>query len=51
MDSLITEILQTVELEGKQAELYESIRLAMDKRVREANEEYRDMLIWSMQKS
>jgi superfamily II DNA or RNA helicase len=31
-----TEILQTVELEGKQAELYESIRLAMDKRVREA---------------
>ena len=31
-----TEILQTVELEGDQAELYESIRLAMDKRVREA---------------
>lgn len=31
-----TEILQTVELEGKQAELYESIRLAMDKRVRAA---------------
>jgi SNF2 family DNA or RNA helicase len=31
-----TEILHTVELEGKQAELYESIRLAMDKRVREA---------------
>jgi superfamily II DNA or RNA helicase len=31
-----TEILQTVELEGEQAELYESIRLAMDKRVREA---------------
>ena len=31
-----TEILQTVVLEGKQAELYESIRLTMDKRVREA---------------
>jgi superfamily II DNA or RNA helicase len=31
-----TEIQQTVRLEGKQAELYESIRVAMDKRVREA---------------
>jgi superfamily II DNA or RNA helicase len=31
-----TEIQQTVELQGKQAELYESIRLSMDQRVREA---------------
>ena len=31
-----TEIEQTVELQGKQAELYESIRLSMDKRVRAA---------------
>ena len=31
-----TEILQTVQLGGTQAEIYESIRIAMDKRVREA---------------
>ena len=30
-----TEIIRTVRLEGKQAELYESVRLAMDNRLRE----------------